>query len=87
MSGTDDSVAVETSDRWPDDVDEDVGVVVNWFVAEGGQVEEGDSICEFQVEKVSVDVPAPATGTLAEIAIGEDEEFERGDRLALIRPA
>jgi len=86
MSGTDDRVAVETSDRWPDDADEDVGVVVNWFVAEGGHVEEGDSICEFQVEKVSVDVPAPVSGTLAEIVIGEDEEFERGDRLAWIRP-
>ncbi len=86
MSGTDDRVAVDTSDRWPDDADEDVGVVVNWFAAEGGRVEEGDAICEFQVEKVSVDVPAPATGTLEEIAIGEDEEFERGDRLAWIQP-
>lgn len=87
MSGTDDRVAVETSGHWPDDADETVGVVVNWFAAEGSRVEEGDSICEFQVEKVSVDVPAPATGTLAEIEIGEDEEFERGDQLAWIQPA
>ncbi|MFD1564071.1 lipoyl domain-containing protein [Haloarchaeobius amylolyticus] len=87
MSGTDDRVAVETSDRWPDDADEDVGVVVNWFAAKGSRVEAGNAICEFQVEKVSVDVPAPATGTLEEIVIGEDEEFERGDRLAWIRPA
>mgnify|MGYP000415733049 CR=1 FL=1 len=87
MSGTDDRVAVETADRWPDDADEDIGVVVNWFAAEGSHVEEGDAICEFQVEKVSVDVPAPATGTLAAITIGEDEEFERGERLAWLRTA
>ena len=87
MSGTDDRIAVETRDRWPDDADEDVGVVVNWFAAEGSRVEEGNAICEFQVEKVSADVPAPVTGTLEEVAIGEDEEFEQGEQLAWIRPA
>ncbi|TMT85952.1 biotin attachment protein [Haloterrigena sp. H1] len=87
MSGTDDRIAVETADHWPDDADEDVGVVVNWFAAEGSRVEEGNAICEFQVEKVSADVPAPVTGTLEEVAIGEDEEFEQGEQLAWIRPA
>ncbi|WP_137290387.1 lipoyl domain-containing protein [Natronorubrum halophilum] len=86
MSSDDDRVAVTTADAWPEDADEDAGVVVNWFMSEGGHLEGGDSICEFQVEKVSVDVPAPVTGTLDEIVLEEDDEFERGDTLAWIRP-
>jgi len=35
---------------------------------------------------VSVDVPAPVTGTLDELVLEEDDEFERGDVLAWIRP-
>ena len=86
MSGGEDRVAVDTADFWPEDADADEGVVVNWFASEGGRVEEGDDLCEFQVEKVSVDVPAPATGTLDEIALAEDDEFEKGETLAWIRP-
>ncbi|PGF16659.1 biotin attachment protein [Natrinema sp. CBA1119] len=86
MSANDERVAVDTADVWPDDADEDEGVVVNWFLSEGSRVEEGDALCEYQVEKVSVDVPAPMTGTLDEIILEEDDEFERGDVLAWIRP-
>ncbi|MDQ2049035.1 lipoyl domain-containing protein [Natronolimnohabitans sp. A-GB9] len=87
MTATDDRVAVETGDVWPADTDEDEGVVVNWFLSEGSRVEAGDDLCEFQVEKVSVDVPAPESGTLDEIALEEDDEFERGDVLAWIDPS
>jgi len=67
--------------EWPDDVDSDEGVVVNWFVREGGHVDEDDSLCEIQIEKVSLDVYAPVTGTLDEIVVGEDGEFADGDTL------
>jgi len=83
----DDRIPVDTAAIWPDDADAEEGVVVNWFVREGRAVEEGDSICEIQVEKVSVDVLAPAAGELVEIALGEDAEFEKGDTLAWIQPA
>ncbi|SEW30209.1 lipoyl domain-containing protein [Natrinema salifodinae] len=86
MSGSADRVAVDSADAWPDDADEDEGVVVNWFVSEGSDVEEGETLCEFQVEKVSIDVPAPVTGTLAEITLDEDAEFERGEPLAWLQP-
>jgi len=86
MSANDERVAVDTADVWPDDADEDEGVVVNWFLSDGSRVEEGDALCEYQVEKVSVDVPAPVTGTLDELVLEEDDEFERGDVLAWIRP-
>lgn len=75
-----------TLDEWPDDADSDEGVVVNWFVREGATVEEADSLCEVQVEKVSIDVFAPVDGTLTEIVCEEDDEFTVGDTLAWIEP-
>lgn len=83
-----DRVAVGVDAAWPADADpdEDEGVVANWFVSEGTSVDEGEELCEIQVEKVSVDVPAPASGELDEIVLAEDDEFTRGDTLAWIVP-
>ncbi|AGB36738.1 lipoyl domain-containing protein [Natronococcus occultus] len=86
MSGTDDRVAVAASDAWPEDVEEEEGVVVNWFTREGRHVEEGEAICEIQVEKVSVDVPAPADGELVAVERDEDDEISSGDVLAYVAP-
>ena len=84
MSG--ERTAVDSAAVWPADADADEGVVVNWFAREGSHVDAGEAVCEFQVEKVSVDVPAPVAGELDEIVVGEDDEFRRGDALAWIRP-
>lgn len=86
MTAETDRVAV-TLAEWPDDVESEEGVVVNWFTREGATVEDGESLCEVQIEKVSVDVYAPADGTLVEIVCGEDDEFETGDTLAWVEPA
>ena len=80
-----DRVAV-TLGEWPDDVDSDEGVVVNWFVREGGRADAGDSLCEVQIEKVSLDVYAPAAGRLTEVVVAEDGEFAAGDTLAWMVP-
>lgn len=85
MSDDSDRVAV-TLAEWPEDAESDEGVVVNWFVREGASVDEGESLCEVQVDKVSVDVHASAAGTLAEVVTGEDDEFAQGDTLAWIEP-
>ena len=45
---------------------------------------EGDTLCEIQVEKVSIDILAPTDGTIAKIARREDDEFTIGDTLAWI---
>lgn len=79
-------VAVTADGGWESDVDETEGVVVNWFAKEGRAVERGAAIVEIQIEKVSIDVPAPADGTLDEIVRAEDDEFTIGDTLAWIRP-
>jgi pyruvate/2-oxoglutarate dehydrogenase complex dihydrolipoamide acyltransferase (E2) component len=80
-----DRVAV-TLGEWPDDADSEEGVVVNWFAREGAAVDTDTSLCEVQIEKVSVDVFAPVTGRLTEVVAGEDAEFARGDTLAWITP-
>ncbi|WP_336344202.1 lipoyl domain-containing protein [Halalkalicoccus ordinarius] len=86
MSENTDRVAIAADGDWTADVDAEEGVVVNWFVGEGSAVEEGDSLCEIQVEKVSVDMEAPTDGTLDEIAHDEGDEFTIGDTLAWIEP-
>jgi pyruvate/2-oxoglutarate dehydrogenase complex dihydrolipoamide acyltransferase (E2) component len=85
MSGTD-RVAVVADGDWTAEVDDDEGVVVNWFVKEGRRVAAGDTLCEIQVEKVSIDVAAPVDGELVEIVRDEDDAFTVGDRLAWIEP-
>ncbi|WP_254543123.1 lipoyl domain-containing protein [Halomarina pelagica] len=85
MSGGD-RTAIDPAAVWPDDADDVAeGVVANWFVREGGRVEAGAAVCEIQIEKVSVDVPAPATGTV-EVLVGENETFARGDPLGYVAP-
>jgi pyruvate/2-oxoglutarate dehydrogenase complex dihydrolipoamide acyltransferase (E2) component len=79
------SVTVGTVEVWPEDaMDVEEGVVATWFVREGAYVEAGQTLCEIQIEKVSVDVPAPVSGTLESILVGEGEEFQRGDSVARI---
>lgn len=85
MSG--DRIAVDTAAVWPEDVEATEGIVVNWFAREGKTIDQGETLCEIQVEKVSIDVPAPTGGELVEIVLGEDDEFDKGDTLAWITPA
>ncbi|UTF54499.1 lipoyl domain-containing protein [Natronosalvus rutilus] len=79
------SVDLDSESIWPDDAEDvDEAVVATWFVREGASIAEGDTLCEIQIEKVSIDVSSPASGTLAEIRVGENEEFRRGDSLGRI---
>ncbi|WP_313693451.1 lipoyl domain-containing protein [Halorarum halobium] len=80
------TVAVDSADVWPADAaDVEEAVVATWFVREGAAVEVDDTLCEIQIEKVSVDVPAPASGELVEQTVPENGEFRRGDTLGRIR--
>ncbi len=40
------------------------GVLATWFVGNGDGVEEGQLLCEVQVEKSSADVESPDAGTI-----------------------
>lgn len=75
---------VDPAAVWPEDADDvEEAVVANWFVRDGATVDEGETVAEIQIEKVSVDVPAPASGTV-EVLIGENEEFARGDAIGRV---
>lgn len=62
--------------------------VVDWLVAEGEAVEAGQVIAELETEKSTVELEAPAAGTLAEIRVpGGTAGVAVGTVLAVLEPA
>ena len=55
--------------------------VARWLKREGEPVAAGDAVVELETEKVNVEVPADAPGTLTRIAHGEGETVRVGDVL------
>jgi 2-oxoglutarate dehydrogenase E2 component (dihydrolipoamide succinyltransferase) len=62
----------------------DEGTVNAWHKAVGDQVAEGEPLLEIGTDKVDTDIPAPASGTLTEIRVGQDETVPVGTVLAVI---
>ncbi|MFB7151666.1 biotin/lipoyl-containing protein, partial [Streptomyces virginiae] len=60
------------------------GTVTRWLKAEGERVEADEPLLEVSTDKVDTEIPAPVSGTLLEILVGEDETAEVGARLAVI---
>ena len=58
--------------------------VSTWFKKAGDQVSADEMLCELETDKVSVEVPAPASGTLTEILAAEGETVQAGGKLALM---
>ena len=58
--------------------------VASWFKAVGDTVEQDEMLCELETDKVSVEVPAPASGTLSEITAAEGTTVEAGGKLGVI---
>ena len=63
----------------------DEGTVNAWHKAEGDQVAEGEPLLEIGTDKVDTDIPAPASGVLAEIKVAADETVPVGTVLAVIQ--
>jgi 2-oxoglutarate dehydrogenase E2 component (dihydrolipoamide succinyltransferase) len=55
--------------------------VLRWLKSIGDEVSEHEPLIEIETDKVTVEVPAPATGVLREIVKGEQEEIAPGDVL------
>ena len=47
--------------------------VATWFKKPGDSVAVDEMLCELETDKVTVEVPSPAAGTLADIVAGEGE--------------
>jgi len=58
--------------------------VSTWFKAVGDAVAQDEMLCELETDKVSVEVPSPAVGTLAEISAPEGATVDASARLAVI---
>jgi pyruvate/2-oxoglutarate dehydrogenase complex dihydrolipoamide acyltransferase (E2) component len=60
------------------------GEVVRWLKAVGDTVAEGEPLVEIEAAKTTVEVPAPAGGTLIEIAAEEGDTVEVRGHLATL---
>ncbi|MCL1841974.1 MAG: 2-oxoglutarate dehydrogenase, E2 component, dihydrolipoamide succinyltransferase, partial [Propionibacteriaceae bacterium] len=60
------------------------GTVSRWLKAVGDQVRADEPLVEISTDKVDTEIPAPASGVLTQIVIGEDEVARVGDRLGVI---
>ncbi|HCI07017.1 MAG TPA: dihydrolipoamide succinyltransferase, partial [Sulfitobacter sp.] len=58
--------------------------VSTWFKAVGDTVAQDEMLCELETDKVSVEVPSPAAGVLAEITAPEGSTVDASAKLAVI---
>src|SRR5438874_1285616 len=58
------------------------GTVLEWHVAEGDSVEEGQTVVEVSTDKVDAEIPAPASGTITKLLVEPDETVKVGQTLA-----
>ncbi|WP_299968256.1 2-oxoglutarate dehydrogenase complex dihydrolipoyllysine-residue succinyltransferase [uncultured Roseobacter sp.] len=58
--------------------------VSTWFKKVGDSVTADEMLCELETDKVSVEVPAPASGTLTEILAEEGSTVAAGGKLAVM---
>ena len=59
--------------------------LVEYLVAEGSAVEEGDSLALLESDKASMEVPAPAAGVMTEWLVTVGSTVKQGDQIALMR--
>lgn len=69
-------------DLWDTD---DEGVILTWIYADGATVEKGRLITEMMVEKVQLELTAPATGRLRILA-PPDTVVKKGQVIGRIEP-
>jgi 2-oxoglutarate dehydrogenase E2 component (dihydrolipoamide succinyltransferase) len=58
--------------------------VATWFKKPGDAVAQDEMLCELETDKVSVEVPSPVTGVLAEILAPEGTTVAANARLAIV---
>jgi pyruvate dehydrogenase E2 component (dihydrolipoamide acetyltransferase) len=66
---------------------QETGKVVRWHKAEGDAVTKGEPLLEIETDKVTVDVEAPADGTLAGISAVDGADVPVGETIAFVLAA
>src|SRR5690625_4965636 len=57
------------------------GESVKWFVKEGEDIQEDDTLCEVQNDKAVVEIPSPVEGTVEKIHVDEGSVAIVGETL------
>lgn len=60
------------------------GQIANWLYAQGDVVQSGDILAEIETDKVTMEIPAPVSGTLTEILAEVGTDVEVGAVIARI---
>jgi len=69
---------------WEGVGEETEALLESWAVSEGQAVKAGDTLGVAVLVKTSIDLTAPATGTVARILVPKDGTFGRSQDLAII---
>lgn len=68
------------------DMDMESGVIVAWRVGEGDRVQEGDVLFEMETGKAMMEVEAPGSGIIRDLAHITNEPVAVGTPVAWIEP-
>ena len=60
------------------------GDVVSVLVSEGDSISEGQSILEIEAGKASMEIPAPASGTISKLLIAQGDNVSVGQHVLTI---
>ncbi len=58
------------------------GTILEWRVAEGDEIAEGDTVVEVSTDKIDAEIPAPASGVITKIMAQPDDTVNVGQVLA-----
>ena len=65
-------------------VAQQTGTLLKWFKGEGQSVSKGEPLMEIETDKATVEIEAPASGTLTQIIVKVGDEVPVGQRIAFI---
>lgn len=60
------------------------GVLARWLKQPGERVTEGEPICEIETDKISLEIPAPASGVVVAHLVDEQTTLQSGARMATL---
>src|SRR6476469_6761418 len=63
---------------------QDTGKLLRWIKNEGDTVTKGEPLMEIETDKVTVEIEAPADGTLAGIVAAEGDDVPVGNPIAYV---
>ena len=69
---------------WEDVEPDTEALLEKWLVEAGERVSAGQALANVVLVKTSIEIEAPAAGTITEIRVAEDDSFGRGAVLALL---